>query len=126
MQDIFVLDSLKWGFSELSKLAAKHGGPEMLLAIIKDFSFNEGVRKGKVKMIPWLFAALGAGVLIRDAIPKVPSFICRCRSKFKKQNLTPEEAKAAEEILTHLMKEEMTDIEKYSLEEDESETKNDE
>ena len=102
MQDIFVLDPLKWEFSELSKLAAKHGGPEKLLAIVKEFSLQEGVKRGKIKMIPWLFATFGVGVLARDAAPKTAQFIEHCRIKFNKQNIT---AEVAEELLIQLIKE---------------------
>lgn len=61
---------MKWNYAELSKLAKKAGGPELLLQKIIDASRKQGQKD----MIPALLLMFGAGSLLTVTINKLVKY----------------------------------------------------
>ncbi len=93
--------SAEWPYAKLAKLASNFGGPEKFMAIVKNRSFQEGVRAGKVKMIPVIFGALGLGILGTVGFQKYKEYKFTKKTKCKK---AADEAAEAENILIQGMK----------------------
>ena len=55
-----------WDYAALSQAAKLEGGPEALV----NHLLTQGISKGKVSMIPWLFVTFGVGGAVTFGITK--------------------------------------------------------
>ena len=55
---------MSWNYAELSSIAKEYGGPEHFVKMLQ----LSGEKIGKIKMIPYLFAAFGGGCLVTNYI----------------------------------------------------------
>ncbi len=78
-----------WDYAELSKAAKAAGGPEKYVEMLELTSKDAG----KMEMLPWIGAAVGASLVTAAAIKVVDYF------KAKKKKNEMEIAKAKEEII---------------------------
>ena len=62
-----------WDYAELSKMAKANGGPEKLV--------NSLVKSGKIKMMPWVGAALVGGVMATLGIQKTIKYLTDKKEK---------------------------------------------
>lgn len=90
-----------WDYAKLSHLAKIYGGPEKLLDIIKKYNRQQGVKEGRLQLLPWVGVAFAGGW----AVGQIPKAVQYFNSKFKRKQVTPEEAETAEKILIKGMKE---------------------
>lgn len=94
-----------WGYSKLSHSAKLNGGPEKYLAKIAKYNYQQGMKAGKKSQTPVIMGAILVSGLVVEGIHRAPAIIQFCKNKFGKEEITAEEAKEAEEILIHGMKE---------------------
>lgn len=85
--------SKKWDYAELSQMAKLYGGPEKLLDTIKKYNRQQGVKEGRIQLLPWIGVAF-AGGWAAGQIPKVVQYF-----KTKGKKITAKEAETAEKIL---------------------------
>lgn len=88
--------SVEWSYAQLSKMASSVGGPEKLLKIVKSRAFQEGLKKGRIQMIPFAAGGLVIGILGTVGINKWNEFR---KLKVTDRDIPEDEALAAEEIL---------------------------
>ena len=90
-----------WNYSDLTKLAKQHGGPEMLLHKIKYGSYQKGIEAGKKESLPWIItsALIAGGVIAYEEGPKI---IRAVKNKFIRNNAIME-GEIAEDILRKQM-----------------------
>ena len=88
--------SAEWSYAQLAKLASKFGGPEKLMGLVKSRAFQEGLKAGKIKMIPIAIGTLGLGVLGTVGIQKFQDHKYNKRTNCK---VTATEAAEAEDLL---------------------------
>lgn len=92
--------SAEWSYAQLSKRASSVGGPEKLLKIVKSRAFQEGLKKGKIQMIPVAAGGLVIGILGTVGVSKWNE---SRKLKMTDQDITKDEALAAEKILIQKM-----------------------
>lgn len=90
-----------WDYAKLSQLAKRYGGPEKLLDTIKRYNRQEGVKEGRLQLLPWVGVAFAGGW----AVGQIPKAVQYFSSKFKRKQVTAEEAETAEKILIKEMNE---------------------
>lgn len=88
--------SANWSYAQLSQLASTVGGPEKLLKIVKSRAFQEGLKKGRIQMIPIAAGGLVIGILGTVGVNKWNE---SRKLKMTDRDITKDEALAAEEIL---------------------------
>lgn len=88
--------SANWSYAQLSQLASTVGGPEKLLKIVKSGAFQEGLKKGKIQMIPVVAGGLVIGILGTMGVTKWNE---SRKLKMADRDITKDKALAAEEIL---------------------------
>ena len=101
--------SVEWPYAKLAKLASKYGGPEKLMALVKSRNFQkgveaglqEGVKAGRIQMIPVALGTLVLGVLGTLGIKQYQK---NKYSKLTKCKVTEAEAAKAEDLLIKGMK----------------------
>lgn len=91
--------SKKWDYAELSQMAKLYGGPEKLLDTIKKYNRQQGIKEGRIQLLPWIGVAFAGGW----AASQIPKAIQYFKTKGKK--ITVKEAEKAEKILLKEMKE---------------------
>lgn len=97
-----------WGYSKLSHSAKLNGGPEKYLAKIAKYNYQQGMKAGKKSQTPLIVGGMILTGLAVECYHRAPAIIEFCKSKLNKKEepeVTAEEAKEAEEILIHGMKE---------------------
>ena len=94
-----------WDYSRLSQLAKKYGGPEKLMETVKRFSYQEGLKEGKIKQRPAIviFSLLSFG--IGFGTNKFYDYLKK-RNVEKSSEITVEDVEVAEEILISVIKKE--------------------
>lgn len=88
--------SAEWPYAKLAKLASKCGGPKKLMGLVKSRAFQDGVKAGRIQMVPIALVTLGLGVLGTLEIKK---FQEHKYSKLNKCKVTAAEAAEAENLL---------------------------
>lgn len=98
--------SAEWSYAQLSKIASSVGGPEKLMEIIKNQAFQEGfkegLKKGKIQMLPYVVAALSIGIGGTIAFNKWNESRKR---KTTALHISADKARVAEELLIQKIKE---------------------
>lgn len=92
--------SKNWDYAKLSQMAKAYGGPEKLLDTIKKYNHQQGIKEGRLQLLPWIGVAFAGGCWVASQIPKAVQYF-----KSKERKITAEEAEKAEEILIKEMKE---------------------
>uniref|UniRef100_N2A0D9 Uncharacterized protein n=1 Tax=Eubacterium plexicaudatum ASF492 TaxID=1235802 RepID=N2A0D9_9FIRM len=46
--------SNNWDYAKLSQMAKAYGGPEKLLDTIKKYNQQQGMKKGRIQLLPWV------------------------------------------------------------------------
>ena len=100
--------SNNWDYAKLSQMAKAYGGPEKLLDTIKKYNQQQGMKKGRIQLLPWIGVACVGGL----AAGKVPKAVQYFKGKFKEKKITAEEAEEAEKMLIREMKEADLETEK--------------
>lgn len=85
-----------WSYAQLSQLASTVGGPEKLLRVVKNRAFQEGLKKGRIQMIPIAAGGLVIGILGTVGVNKWNE---SRKLIITDRDITKDEALAAEEIL---------------------------
>ncbi len=93
--------SNNWDYAKLSQMAKAYGGPEKLLDTIKKYNQQQGIKKGRIQLLPWIGVAFVGGL----AAGKIPKAVQYFKDKFGEKKITAEEAEEAEKILISEMKE---------------------
>lgn len=94
---------MSWNYADLSHAAKECGGPEALMRIIEGRGFQEGIKRGKIQMIPIMFLVLAGSVAITVAVQNREKIVSFYETRLRK--ITREECEAAKDTLIQGIKE---------------------